>query len=64
MSELALRYERRKKRATQTYKYTLTGLLGFQDYEAQMRVVNTYYAGPPSAIASFRTELGGTITCV
>lgn len=62
LSELTLRNARRKKRAIQSYKYVLTGLLGYQDYEAQMRVVNTYYAGPPSAITSFRTELGGNHT--
>lgn len=59
VSDMILRYERRKKRAIQSYKYTLDGLLGYNDYEAQMRVMNTYYAGPPSAIISFRTELGG-----
>lgn len=62
LSELTLRNARRKKRAIQSYKYVLIGLLGYQDYEAQMRVVNTYYAGPPSAITSFRTELGGNHT--
>ncbi|XP_048738673.2 neuroglian-like isoform X2 [Ostrea edulis] len=60
VSDMILRYERRKKRAIQSYKYTLDGLLGYNDYEAQMRVMNTYYAGPPSAIISFRTELGVT----
>lgn len=59
LSDLTLRNARRKKRATQSYKYVLTGLLGYQNYEAQMRVVNTYYAGPPSVITSFTTELGG-----
>ncbi|XP_062597947.1 neuroglian-like isoform X2 [Saccostrea cucullata] len=55
VSELTLRYARRKKRATQSYKFTLVGLQGNQDYEAQMRVMNTYYAGPPSVTVSFAT---------
>ncbi|XP_061175831.1 neuroglian-like [Saccostrea echinata] len=57
VSELTLRYERRKKRAIQSYKFILEGLLGNQDYEAQMRVMNTYYKGPPSDVVSFRTTL-------
>lgn len=56
LSDLTVRNEERRKRANRSYQYTLTGLLEYQDYEAQMMVVNTYYEGPPSPTISFRTE--------
>ena len=48
----------RRKRAMTTYMYEVTGLLSFEYKEAQIRVMNTFYAGPPSPPVGFRTNIG------
>ncbi|KAJ8301645.1 hypothetical protein KUTeg_020632 [Tegillarca granosa] len=61
-NQLTLLYSRRKKRAVDTLQATITGLSAYTNMEAQIVVINTYYAGPPSLIVGFRTSEGGPRT--